>query len=163
MSNVADVDAKRRWRRAAAEIQRGLRELAPQMTVLNHRVGARMGLNDADLHCLELIGQIGPVSPSALAKRTGLHPATMTGVLDRLERGGWVVRERDPGDRRAVVVRALPEQGGELYRTYGGMRDALSEICAGYTEEELRLISGFLTRCAEACEREADVLAADQP
>jgi DNA-binding MarR family transcriptional regulator len=40
----------------------------------------------------------------------------MTGVLDRLERGGWVARDRHPSDRRAVVVRALRDQDAELMR-----------------------------------------------
>jgi DNA-binding MarR family transcriptional regulator len=159
MDNVAEVTARRRWRRAATAIQGNLRELAVQMAVLNHRVSTRLKLNDADRDCLELIAQFGPISPSALARRAGLHPATMTGVLDRLERGGWVVRERDPADRRAVMVRALRERGGDLYRVYGGMRDAMNEICAGYTGEELQVIAGFLDRCAKACGEQADVLA----
>jgi MarR family len=41
--------------------------------------------------CLDLITRHGPLSPSAPARRAGLHPATMTGILDRLERGGWVI------------------------------------------------------------------------
>jgi DNA-binding MarR family transcriptional regulator len=35
------------------------------------------------------------LSPSVLARRAGLHPATMTGILDRLERGRWITRDRD--------------------------------------------------------------------
>jgi len=45
----------------------------------------------------------------------------MTGVLDRLERGGWIARERDPDDRRAVVVRTLRDRYAELLRHYSGM------------------------------------------
>jgi DNA-binding MarR family transcriptional regulator len=59
------------------------------------------------LECLDLIDRYGPLSPSALARRAGLHPATMTGVLDRLERDGWIVRERDPADRRGVLVQPV--------------------------------------------------------
>jgi hypothetical protein len=42
--------------------------------------------------------------PSALARRIGVHLATMPGVLDRLEAGGWITRERAAEDRRGVVV-----------------------------------------------------------
>ena len=45
----------------------------------------------------------------------------MTGILDRLERGGRIVRERDPVDRRAVVLRATRERNPELFRLYSGM------------------------------------------
>ena len=92
------------------------------------------------------------MSPSALARRTGLHPATMTGILDRLQRAGWVARERDPNaaDRRAVTVRVLRERGGELFRHYAGMNSSLDGICAGYTDAELTVLVDFLRRATEA-------------
>jgi DNA-binding MarR family transcriptional regulator len=42
----------------------------------------------------------------------GASAATITGILDRLERGGWAARDRDPSDRRAVRVRALLDRNG---------------------------------------------------
>src|SRR5262252_2323959 len=129
----AAEDAGRRRRRLTTGIRESLRELNGQLSLLNHQVGARLELRDGDLACLDLIDRYGPLSPSALARRAGLHPATMTGILDRLERAGWVARERDPGaaDRRAVVVRTLRERGAELFRLYSGMNSAMDEICAG--------------------------------
>jgi DNA-binding MarR family transcriptional regulator len=76
-----------------------LRDLGAQLSLLNHSVGARLELKATDLECLDLITGHGPLSPSALARRAGLHPATLTGILDRLERGGWIERGRDPSDR----------------------------------------------------------------
>src|SRR5437762_14161176 len=111
-------DGARRRRRLTAAIKQSLRELSIQLSLLNHQVGAHVDLNDVDLDCLDLIARHGPLSPSALARRAGLHPATMTGILDRLERGGWVARQRDPSDRRAVVVRALRDRTAELFRLY---------------------------------------------
>lgn len=130
-----------------------------QLSLLNHRVGGRLELKDVDLDCLDLISSHGPVSPGALARRAGLHPATMTGILDRLERGGWVARERDPDDRRAVVIRVLPERSAELVRLYSGMNTSLDEICAGYGEAELELLADFLRRTADAGRDATDELA----
>ncbi|HVO40168.1 MAG TPA: MarR family transcriptional regulator [Spirochaetia bacterium] len=40
-----------------------------------------------------------------LVADVGLPPSTLTGILDRLTEGGWLAREADPEDRRAVVIR----------------------------------------------------------
>jgi DNA-binding MarR family transcriptional regulator len=161
MSSIAseDADAGRRRRRLSAAIKGSLRELGIQLSLLNHHVGAQVDLKDVDLDCLELITRDGPLSPSALARRAGLHPATMTGILDRLERGGWVARDRDPSDRRAVVVRSLRARNAELFRLYSGMNTSMDQICAGYTDAELELLADFLSRTANAGQNATDELA----
>jgi len=156
-----DSDAQRRRRRLTASIKQSLRALSIQLSLLNHQVGAHLGLNDVDLDCLDLIARHGPLSPSALAQRSGLHPATMTGILDRLEQGGWVARERDPSDRRAVVVRVLRKRNAELMRLYAGMNSSMNEICAGYGDAELEVLADFLRRTADAGQSATDKLAGD--
>lgn len=159
MSSVDSAEARRR-RRSATLIKEAMRELNNQLALLNHHVGVRLSLRDVDLDCLDLIARHGPLTPSALARRAGLHPATVTGILDRLQRGGWIVRERDPDatDRRSVIVRALRERNGELFRLYAGMNAEMDEICAGYDEAQLELIADFLGRAGEAGRRATDEL-----
>jgi DNA-binding MarR family transcriptional regulator len=137
-------------RDARRDVREGLREVGIQLAQLNRRVSGRLGLRDADMDCLDLISRLGPIGASPLAKVAGLHPATLTGVLDRLERAGWIVRERDPQDRRAVRIRALPERGKEVLAQFAGMNGAVQEICSHYDEEQLSVIADFLTRIAEA-------------
>jgi DNA-binding MarR family transcriptional regulator len=144
-------------------IKESLRDLGAQLSLLNHSVGARLDLKDTDLECLDLISRYGPLSPSALARRAGLHPATMTGILDRLDRGGWIDRGRDPSDRRGVVVRAARGRGAEVLRLYlvdSGMNTALDQICAEYDDEDLDLLAGFLRRTADAARTAAEKLTA---
>ena len=144
-------------------IKESLRELGGQLSLLNHSVGTRLDLKAADLECLDLIARYGPLSPSALARRAGLHPATMTGILDRLERGGWIDRGRDPSDRRGVVVQAARGRGAEILRLYlvdSGMNTAMDQICAEYDERDLQLLAGFLHRTADAAQTAAERLAA---
>ena len=83
----------------------------------------------------------------------------MTGILDRLERGGWVARDRDPADRRSVLVRALPDRNADLMRLYSGMSGAMNKLLAGYNDTELNLIVDFLRRTANAGRNAADELA----
>jgi DNA-binding MarR family transcriptional regulator len=163
-----DPDASRRdgldgrdRRRLITSIKDSLRELGNQLSLLNHQVGAQLDLRDVDLDCLDVISRYGPLSPTALARRAGLHPATMTGILDRLQRAGWVVRERDPDgpDRRAVAVRALRDRNAELYRLYSGMNDSMDRICGGYSDAELAMLVGFLRDTANAGRDATDELA----
>ena len=154
----AAVDAARARRRLITTIKESLRAMSTQLSLLNHQVGARIELKDVDLNCLDLLARHGPLSPTALAKRAGLHPATMTGILDRLERGGWVVRDREASDRRSVRVRPLRERGADLYRLYSGMNASLDEICAGYADTELELLADFLHRTTDAGQSAAAAL-----
>jgi DNA-binding MarR family transcriptional regulator len=152
MSSVTsgDAEARRRKRRLTNTIKESLRELSIQLSLLNHQVGAHLDLKDVDLDCLDLVARHGPLSPSALARRAGLHPATMTGILDRLERAGWISRDRDPADRRAVTIAARRERAGEVLGLYAGMNGSLDRLCAGYDEEELGLLADFLRRTSDA-------------
>jgi DNA-binding MarR family transcriptional regulator len=135
---------------AAAAVRQALREAVIQLSLLNHQVGGHLEMRPGDLSCLDLIDSHGPLSPSALSRMAGLHPATMTGILDRLERGRWIERERDPADRRGVRLRVLRERRPEILGLYAGMNDALGRICAGYTPEQLDLVAGFLAQATEA-------------
>lgn len=163
MSSISSEDAgtARSRRRLGLAIKESLRELSIQLSLLNHHVGAHVDLKDIDLDCLDLINRHGPLSPGVLARRAGLHPATMTGILDRLERGGWVARDRSSPDRRAVLIRALRDRNSELLRLYSGMNTSMDQICAEYGDAELQLLADFLRRTAHAGRTATDELASN--
>ena len=140
-----------------------MRELSVKLAVYNRQVGALLDLQDRDLHCLDIINRHGPLTPTELARRAGQHPATTTAILDRLQRGGWIVRERDPkaSDRRAVTIRALPDRNPELYGLLKGFNSTMDGICAGYTDSELALLADFLRRTAEGAQDATARLAGD--
>jgi DNA-binding MarR family transcriptional regulator len=147
--------------RSTAEIRDLIRALRIQLSLLNYRVGSQLELKDVDLDCFDILDAYGPLSPSALARRAGLHPATMTGILDRLERGGWIARERDASDRRAVLVRAVRDRYAELMRLYAGMNRSMNKLLAGYSDSELELIADFLRRTVDAGRNATDKLAGE--
>ena len=138
-----------------------LRELSGQLAQLNHRVGSRAKLKDGDLASLDILARNGPMSPTALARASHLHPATMTGVLDRLEAEGWIVRERDPADRRAVQVRAVGGRVRELMELYAGKNGQVERIAEADDAADLAVIIDFLDRVIAAGRDANDALAAE--
>jgi DNA-binding MarR family transcriptional regulator len=136
-----------------------MRELRIELALLNHRVGSRVQLRDLDFDCLDVISRHGPISPTALAGRVGVHLATMTGVLNRLEKGGWISRDRASDDRRAVVLASPPDRQREIFAQFDGMNSRMGQVLAGYTDGQLDTIVDFLCRAADAGRAAADELA----
>jgi DNA-binding MarR family transcriptional regulator len=155
--------ARQLRRRRIAAAKQTLRALRTELAVLNHRVGSRVEIKDLDFDCLDVITRHGPISPSALARRVGVHLATMTGVLQRLEAGGWIARDRVESDRRAVLVSGVADKQRDIYRLYDGMNAQLDRILETYSDHELDLIVEFLERCTAAGQESADQLAQDEP
>jgi DNA-binding MarR family transcriptional regulator len=131
-------------------VKRALREVNNQVSLLSHRVSTRAEVKDVDLDTLDYLSQRGAMSATALAKGVGLHPATMTGVLDRLERGGWIQRQRDENDRRAILVGIDPRRNDDLLKLYSGMDSAMDDVLASFTDDQLEVITDFLRRTADA-------------
>lgn len=152
MSRTLSRGERNRQRSATSRAKRALRDLRSQLGILHQQVSAKVDLKGLDLDCLDIIGRHGPLSPSELSRRTGIHPATLTGILDRLEKNRWVARRRDPEatDRRTVLIHALTERSRELLDHYAGMNTAMDQLCADYSSEELTLITEFLRRTTAA-------------
>jgi DNA-binding MarR family transcriptional regulator len=139
-------------------VQSGLRRLTQQIRTLNDAVGQHVELQPIDLAVLDLVDRAGPQSPKGISVAAGIHPATLTGILDRLEQGGWVQRVPDPADRRRVRVEPLTTRAGELIRLYAPMNKAIARLCAGYSPDELAAIVDFLERAADAGQAATDDL-----
>lgn len=112
------------------------------------REAARLlGINETDLRCLEILLQDVPeAAPRELADRLGLTTGSVTAMLDRLEKAGYLTRHPHPGDRRKLIVRATEtarHRAAELIRPL--VEEGSGRLLSRYTPEQLELITGFLT------------------
>jgi DNA-binding MarR family transcriptional regulator len=133
--------------RLEGEFLLAMRRNGSIMQLLGQMSAERIGINVTDLNCLNIVALTGPMTAGELARATGLTTASITGVLDRLEDGGFVRRERDPKDRRRVIVTLNPGPGlREIEPTFGPLVRAWRDAAAGYSDEELRLLLDFQRR-----------------
>jgi len=84
-----------------------------------------------------------------LGRCAGLEPSTMTGLLDRMERDGFVIRSPDPDDRRVQVIH-LTESGRKMQRTVKRMVDeTLALMLQGISDEDIESTKKVLRRVLE--------------
>jgi DNA-binding MarR family transcriptional regulator len=114
------------------------------VVLFSNEVAKQVGLGPSDSQFLGLLSLEGPLTPGRLAELTGLTTGTVTGVLDRLERGGFVRRERDAADRRKVVVTPVPEGVARLAAHYSGHGTYTDALLARRDTAQLRVLRDFL-------------------
>jgi DNA-binding MarR family transcriptional regulator len=131
-------------------LNEAMRKASAQGVLYSAMVADRLGLASSDLECLDIVTLSGPVTAGRLAEATGLTSGAITGVIDRLERAGLARRERDPDDRRKVLVRALPAVERRIAPLYAPMQRAGAAALAPYSDRELDLLLGFLERAHRA-------------
>lgn len=100
---------------AISEIMQSLRRIFKAIQDYSHEVSNKFGITGPQLWALKTISQNGKLSLGELTKKMYLHPSTITGVVDRLEKKGYVSRDRGQGDRRVINVQLTP-QGKKLVR-----------------------------------------------
>jgi DNA-binding transcriptional ArsR family regulator len=121
-----------------------VRRTGSLFVLMTHAAADRIGVNATDLNCMNILSFSGQMTAGELAKATGLTTASITGVVDRLEQAGFVRRERDPDDRRRVVVQMDVERAfGKIMPVFGPMMGAWRRMADTYTDDELRLIVGY--------------------
>lgn len=91
------------------EVMQNLRRIVKALQEYSSSVEKRFGLTGPQLWALWELNRRGPLGLKALAEQMHLDPSTVTGVVDRLQRRGLVLRGSDPEDRRRVVISLTPE------------------------------------------------------
>ncbi|MDX3308962.1 MarR family transcriptional regulator [Streptomyces sp. ME08-AFT2] len=108
----------------------------------------RLGLNVTDLTCFGYVLQAGEelLTAGDLAARVQVTTGAVTGILNRLERAGYVTRRADPKDRRRVRVAAVPSAVARAYALYEPHYVRLNALFADYSPEEIAVLTDWFTR-----------------
>ena len=125
---------------AIADLMRAGRENSRLSMVFRYAIADRLGLTVSDLECLDFLTDVGSATAGQVAERTNLTTGAVTSMLRRLQQAGYVTAERDPADRRRVIVTLRPERIAELEQPYEHFAERAERLIEGYSVDELRLL-----------------------
>jgi DNA-binding MarR family transcriptional regulator len=120
------------------ELQRG-----GTLNVLHtNAIADKIGLSATEFEALDIITHHQPVSAGKLAMYCGLTTGAITGLVDRLERAGFVQRHRDTNDRRRVLLEHIhtPEIEEKVRQLYRPLVDGYKKITNPYTSEQMEFL-----------------------
>jgi DNA-binding MarR family transcriptional regulator len=135
-----------------------MRGLGTRTILHQQNVAASLGLYNNDFISLDILRETGPITAGELSKKTGLATGSITALVDRLEKIGYVRRENDPNDRRRVIIVPEYESKEEIRHTYESLHQAMLQLASSYKQEELALISQFLHNASTVLEEQIQLL-----
>lgn len=130
-------------------LDRALHRLAQAERRFRQSEAAQMALGATDLDALLLLDESGAVSAGRVAEALALTTGAVTGLLDRLERGGWVQRTRHEGDRRQVLVELTPARRASIASHRARRESLLGEAAAAVDRATVEQATVFLEAAAE--------------
>jgi DNA-binding MarR family transcriptional regulator len=133
-----------------------------EATVVWHAgIADAVGIHPTDYKTMSLLQRQGPMSAGAIADTTGLTTASVTALINRLERRHFVRRAHDPADGRRVIVEITSEGVDTFAPFFQAPELAQHRLFAPYTTDELQVIHDFLRRSTERLRSATSRLAAD--
>src|ERR1700756_5438137 len=132
------------------ELEHAVRRSSAQGAIFGQTVADSAGISSSDMECLDFLNLEGRVTAGRLAEVTGLTTGAITGVVDRLEKAGFVRRERDDHDRRKVFIATVPENIARIGRLYVPMQEAMQKLWSTYSDVELQFLLRFATESYKA-------------
>lgn len=125
------------------------RELSTAAVMFHTAVAAKGGLTATETKALDLLERLGPLTAGELSEQSGLAPASVTGLIDRLERKGVARRIPHPQDRRRVLIEMNRDYIAVSAPQFDDLVAGVRELCAKFTDDELVTVIEFVTASAK--------------
>lgn len=132
-----------------ARLAQAGREDAAAAVAFHAAIAAQQHLSLTEERALDLLERDGPLTAGQLAELSGLAPASVTGLVDRLQRKGFARRVAHPRDGRRVLIEIDPERAARVRPLLADFIEAMEGLHAQYSDEQLETIAGYLAAAAE--------------
>jgi DNA-binding MarR family transcriptional regulator len=129
-----------------AQIANEMAELQLAVDGTDQALADHLGVNRTDRRCLDLLVRRGPMTPTRIGQNLALTPGSVTTMVDRLERAGYLSRTRHPDSGRQVLVTVTDRLNRIVAELFADRATTAAAELAGYRLEELTVIRDFLLR-----------------
>ncbi|UJR83238.1 MarR family winged helix-turn-helix transcriptional regulator [Sandaracinus amylolyticus] len=130
-------------------LERALHRVGEAERRLRQAAADRLGLGITDLEALLLLDESGPIAAGRIAEALVITTGAVTGLVDRLERAGWVQRTRGEADRRQVLVELAPARRDVIDAHRASRERLLVEALSGVDDATLSASIALLETAAE--------------
>ena len=109
----------------------------------NAQAAEKAGLGMTDMQMLHMLQLNGPSTPTQLGAWTRLSSGGVTVALDRLEKGGYLRRERNPADRRSLLIELIPTRLRKIAAMYEEVEKETRRLLATLPQNDLEAVVRF--------------------
>jgi DNA-binding MarR family transcriptional regulator len=133
------------------------REMSLEAVMFHQVLADELGLYITDHKCMDIIHRFGAMPAGKLGEMTGLTTGAITGMIDRLEKAGYVRRTNDPKDRRKTIVE--PVRNKKLERKidmiFTPIHERMHKLLSSYSDNELTFLLDAMTELIKQTREES--------
>jgi DNA-binding MarR family transcriptional regulator len=136
------------------------REMSIDAVMFHQALANELGLYITDHKCLDIIHRFGAMPAGRLGEMTGLTTGAITGMIDRLEKAGYVRRTNDPKDRRKTIVEPVRNKKLErkIEMIFTPLHERMHIFLSSYSESELSFLLDSMSKLIEQIREETKKL-----
>lgn len=140
--------------KAVESVSLNLKQMIMELAAANEAVGRSQNLQGTDYSCLSYLVERGsPLSPKDLITHLGVTSGAVTGIVDRLERQGYVRRAPNPDDRRGTLVSLDPQRASSFITAFSAIQTGFAECTEDMSLHDLDVVLRFLQYVKELATR----------
>jgi DNA-binding MarR family transcriptional regulator len=133
------------------------REMSTEAVMFHQAVADELGFYITDHKCMDIIHCFGAMPAGRLGEMTGLTTGAITGMIDRLEKAGYVRRANDPKDRRKTIVEPIRNKKLErkIEMIFTPLHERMHNFLSSYSDGELTFLLDAMTKLIEQTHEES--------
>ena len=136
------------------------REMSIDAVMFHQALADELGLYITDHKCMTIIHRFGAMPAGKLGEMTGLTTGAITGMIDRLEKAGYVRRTNDPKDRRKTIVESVRNKILErkIEMIFTPLHERMHRFLSSYSDSELSFLLDAMSKLIEQTREETKKL-----